>query len=256
MTLEQSGKVESTSWLVLEKRTEPTLALFKAMAVTMQGETATGLIGRMQLTSDPLQHYLIHLMLDSRGIGPCLRWPARHDHPQFMYQNWLADVLWIAKRQHCHQPLFKRWNGLFVTAPLCPAWHKTAHWAYGAKSAGCFGQGHYFAQGLGLSDEQRQDLMTMPTSKMRANRRLIARLPEFKAAMLDHAQNHPDKSGAQTPERVSERRGQIMIGYLLSGRSKVRGCAYHAALYGENISRQAYTRQLQAIEYSTGQRLL
>ena len=149
-----------------------------------------------------------------------------------------------------------RWNRLFVAAPLSAVWHKTAHWAYGSKSAGCFGQGHYFAKGLGLSDEQRQDLMTMPTSKMRANRRLIARLPEFKAAMLEHAQNHPDKSGAQTPERVSERRGQIMSGYLLSGRSKVKGCAYHAALYGESLSRQTYTRQLQAIEYSTGQRLL
>jgi hypothetical protein len=98
--------------------------------------------------------------------------------------------------------------------------------------------------------------MTMPTTKMRANRRLIARLPEFKAAMLDYAQARPDKSGAQTPERVAERREQIMRGYLLSGRSKVKGCTYHAALYGQNISRQAYTRQLQAIEYSTGQRLL
>ena len=256
MILEQTGKVESTSWLVLEKRTEPALALFKSMAVTMQGDTAATLIARMQLTSDPLQLYLMHLMLDNRGVGPCLRWPARQDHPQFMYLNWLADVLWLAKRQPGHQPLYNRWNRLFVAAPLSAVWHKTAHWAYGSKSAGCFGQGHYFAKGLGLSDEQRQDLMTMPTSKMRANRRLIARLPEFKAAMLEHAQNHPDKSGAQTPERVSERRGQIMSGYLLSGRSKVKGCAYHAALYGESLSRQTYTRQLQAIEYSTGQRLL
>ena len=226
------------------------------MAATMQGDTATSLIARMQLTSDPLQLYLIHLMLDSRGVDPCLRWPARQDHPQLMYLNWLADVLWIAKRQPSHQPLYKRWNGLFVSVPLSSAWHKTAHWAYGSKSAGCFGQGHYFAQGLGLSDEQRQDLMTMPTSKMRANRRLIGRLPEFKAAMLEYAQARPDKSGAQTPVAVSERRAQIMKGYLLSGRSKVKGCAYHAALHGESLSRQAYTRQLQAIEYSTGQRLL
>jgi hypothetical protein len=256
LRLEDSGKVESTSWLVLERRTEPTLALFRTMAVTMQGDTTTGLIGRMQRTSDPLQFYLIHLMLDQRGIGPCLRWPARQDHPQLLYINWLADVLWIAKQLPGHQPLYKRWNGLFVAVPLSAAWHKTAYWAYGSKSAGCFGQGHYFAQGLGLSDDQRQDLMTMPTSKMRANRRLIARLPEFKASMLEHAHAHPDKSGAQTPERVSERRGQIMRGYLLSGRSKVKGCAYHSALYGESLSRQAYTRQLQAIEYSTGQRLL
>lgn len=256
MTLEQSGKVESTSWLILEKRADPTLALFRAMAVTMQGDTAIGLIARMQRTNDPLTLYLIHLILNNRGISPCLRWPARLDHPQLMYLNWLADVLWVAQKHPNHQPLYSRWKGLFVSAPLSAAWHKTAHWAYGSKSAGCFGQGHYFAKGLGLSDEWRQDLMTMPTSKMRANRQLIARLPEFKAAMLEYAYDRPDKSGAQTPERVSERREQIMRGYLLSGRSKVNGCAYHAALHGEHISRQAYTRQLQTIEYATGQRLV
>ena len=225
-------------------------------ATTMQGDTATGLIARMQRTNDPLQFYLIHLMLHNRGICPCLRWPARQDHPQFMYLTWLADVLWVVRHCPGHKPFYKRWNGLFVCAPLGCAWHRTAHWAYGSKSAGCFGQGHYFAQGLGLSDVQRQDLMTMPTTKMRANRRLIARLPEFKAAMLEQAQSHPDKSGAQSPETVAERRGEIMKGYLLAGRSKVKGCAHHAALHGNGLSRQAYTRQLQAIEFSTGQRLL
>jgi hypothetical protein len=248
-----SVKVKGIPELIQEQRTDPNLALFKASASGIAVDTIPGLIARIQTTMNPLTLWLIHLDLDRRGVPPGLRWPARLDHPQMRYITWLADILWLRRRYPSHPTSYNRWRGLFIYRPHCVQWHQTALWVHSSKAAGQHGQGHYFARGLGLTDDQRQEVMTVPTNTMRANRKLLVSLPDFKLKMTRYlAARPPDKSGTWSAQDVAERLSVVLKTNLLANRNKTRGCAYYEFLVGVKVARQTYVRLLHRLTFATG----
>lgn len=238
--------------LVDEKRGCPRAADFSRTVRGLPATPTTSLIVHVGTTTDPLLLWARHLELDRRGVAPCLRWPQADDaNPQLAYVTWLADLHWLAKRTPGHEPTYSRWRNLFRYTPASEQWHRTARWVYQPHK-----HHHYYAKGLGLSDEQRQPLMTMQTNAIRADRQILRRLPELRNRIREHAEDHPDKAGIRSPADVAERRGRLLRLYLLAGRHQATAVRYLEQLTGERITRQSLRKQLEAVEMATRLRLL
>jgi hypothetical protein len=238
--------------LIEEKRGCPRAASFSEAVRGLPATATTSLIVHLGTTSDPLLLWARHLELDHRDIAPCLRWPqADNAAPQLAYITWLADIYWLAKRWPEHAPAYMRWRNLFHYAPAGVQWHRTARWVYRPHK-----HPHYYARGLGLSDDQRQPLMTMQTNAMRADRQILKRLPDLQDAIRLYAEEHPDRSGRRSSTELAERRTRLLRLYLLAGRNQATTVRYLEQLTGEQITRQALRKQLASIEVATGVRLL
>mgnify|MGYP002073740100 CR=1 FL=1 len=229
--------VKSILQLIEEKRGCPRAASFSEAVRGLPATATTSLIVHLGPTIDPLLLWARHLELDQRGIAPCLRWPQADDAaPQLAFVTWLADVHWLAKRWPTHATAYARWRNLFRYMPATEQWHRTARWVYRPHK-----HHHYYAKGLGLSDEQRQPLMTMQTNAMRSDRNILKRLPDLRDAIRAYAEERPDKSSRRSPAELAERRARILRLYLLAGRSQVAAVRYLEQLTGERT--MAYRRR-------------
>jgi hypothetical protein len=157
-------------------------------------------------------------------------------------------VLWLCKRKPHHRPLYERWSGLFKHGPGSTQWHRTAHWVYGQGHRA----GYYYAKGLGLDDRDRQPMRTMLSARMRADRETLRRLPDLRERIWLHATRRPDRAGKVTASEIADRRTEMLRLFLLSDRNRALAATYYGLLYGKAISRQALSRQLEAVEEATG----
>ena len=235
----------SVPQLIKHKKSTPLeqLAAFKSALKTLPNLSVQELLAKLAQIDDPLLLWAIHLRLDRLDIPPCLRWPKRTDTPQEAYVTWLADILWFTKRNSTHQPFFKRWNGLFSNTPGTDKWHAVAHWVYHSGHQASY----YHAMGIGLSDADRQPLMTMISKSMRSDRAVLQRLPDLRQRIWIHAMHHPDRSGMHTPSDIADRRATLLRMYLLAGRSQALAVRLYRCLTGKEISRQSIARHLELI---------
>ena len=223
-----------------------------ATLLTVAHEATPALLQRIATTEDALVLWAAHLALDSRDVPPCLRWPKRDDRPQFAYLVWLADVLWFTRRNRQHKPLFNRWAGLFTNEPCSDHWHKVALWVFKSHHK----VGYYHSKGLGLSDSQRQPLMCLVSNAMRRDRKLLDRLTELRERIWLNAAKHPDRSNQRTAAEVAGSRAELLRLFVLAGWNRTLAVDFLKKLTGRTLSRQAFSRQLEAIALATGLRKL
>lgn len=226
---------------------------FQGIVAGMQGSTTRHLLQRVATVEDPLTFWALQLLLDARDIAPCLRLPKRDKSEQLVFLTWLADVAWFVKRNPLHQTFYGRWQGLLRNSRGTEKWHKVAIWVY---RAGHQNPSHYHSKGIGLSDMQRQPMMTMLSNASRAHRRILHRLPELGDQILLRCLAYPDRSGRFSAEDVRDRRVKVLQVFMLAGRNKTLAADYYCKLTGDQLSRQALTRHLEAIEIATGLRSL
>jgi len=243
-----SGPIKSITVLAAERRHEEGLQRFRdAVRALPTAETRT-LVLRAATASDTLMLWALHLELDRRGIPPCLRWPANDSTLQHEFITWLADMLWFTKRNPTHTPRFRGWRGLFDNPPASAKWHAAGARQFAFISAR-YSVAHWCATGLGLSEPQRHDLMTLPTSSMQAERRQLAPRQWATATqrLLSHATAHPDRSGRHSPERVASRRAALLRTFVLSQRSPTATAEHWQLVTGSRLSRQAVSKQIETI---------
>lgn len=227
----------------------PEVGYLRRVLADIPGQTTQTLIARIATTEDPVKLWALHLALDRREIPPCLRWPANESTDQADFITLTADLLWFTKRNPLHRPEYRGWRDLFTHRPESPAWHAAAlrQYRYACRRSSL---AHWCALGLGLSDAQRQALMTMPTNAMRADRRQLhsTELSATREALTLHAQANPDKSRKRTWNEVAERRALIWRTYILAGRSPTRASSFWHLLTGESLTRQAMSKQIDSIK--------
>lgn len=231
--------------LVAERRNQDgAQRLRDAIRVLPQADTRMLVLG-LATAPEPLVLWAYHLELDRRNVPPCLRWPANESTLQDEFITWLADLLWFTKRHPSHVPRFRGWRGLLASPPASDAWHATAARQFLFVSSR-YSVAYWCANGLGLSDAQRQDLMTLPTNAMQAERRQLAagRWTAVGELLLSHAVQHPDRSGMRRPEDVAARRMRILRTFVLSGKSAAATANYWHLLSGETMTRQAVSKQV------------
>jgi hypothetical protein len=241
--------VESVARLVERKRQAGVLDDWTRRVSALPTTDTPTLIVKVSTTSDPLTLWAIHVALDKRNIAPCLRWPANRSEPQMEFVSWLADLMWLVKRNPLHCAKFKGWQRLFTLPPGSGAWLEVAYRVFKAMYVRQ-NLSSYTTRGLALADAQRQDLMMLPTSRMYAARLELqpAAFEQTRAHLLTHAEANPDKAGVHSPAAVAERRARLWRVHVLSGRQPAATARGWLALTGESISRQAIARQIVTTE--------
>ena len=193
--------------------------------------------------------WALHCELDKRDVSPCVRWPANTDTPQAEFITFLADLLWFCKRHPEHRAHFKGWRTLLKQAPASPGWHAAAHHRY-LFVLPRYSLAHYCAKGMGLSDVDRDDLMSLPTNTMVADRRQLQQ-EKFEATrhrLLSFGAAHPDRSGLRAFDVTAQRRASLWRVYVLSRKRQAATVKNWALLSGETITRQSLARQLAIID--------
>lgn len=247
---------KSVTLLASEKGQQTGLERFREAVLGLHSASTQTLILRLATASDALLTWAIHLELDRRAVPPCLRWPANTSSTQAEFITWLADIHWFAKRHPLHKAQSKGWRDLLAQAPATAKWHGHACRQYGHAEMrrGQRSLSHWCAHGLALTDAQRRDLMTLPTKQMHASRSAIVGEPfaRLEQALLDHAVAHPDRSGEHEPDAIATRRALMFRVYVLAGGSATTAARYWALLTGEQVSRQAIAKQIDAVEAIAG----
>ena len=240
--------LDSFARLIDKKRASHDLAAFKLKVVALPACDTATLIARLGTTSDALMAWAICCQLEKRGVPPCLRWPGNTETPQMLFVNWCADIAWFVKHNPTHTPRFKSWQRLFKYEPFSPQWLETAFWHFVSMHARSLA--YVTGKALALTDDHRQELLTVPTLAMVAARREIApeRIEQLRADLLTHANNFPDKSGKLNPSDVAARRALLYRAHVLLGKHPPTTAKHWPALTGQTISRQAIGAQLSTIE--------
>lgn len=219
----------------------PTIRAARRTAIaSIAGQPARVLVLRIDTTGDPLALWALHLRLDRLNVPPCQRWPANRETDQAEFITALADLLWLHRRLPAsHRAAHRGWRDLLAQAPAGSNWHAHALRQYlFAYRRGAVG--HYIAQGLGLTDAQRAETMSMPTARMRSARDCLwhGATADAERALLDHALEHPDRAGEHKPHDIATRRLLLWRCWVLAGESPGRAAAHWAALTGEALTRQ------------------
>lgn len=241
--------VHSIARLVERKRAAGTLDKWKRSVAALPGTDTLTLILRLSTTADPLMAWALHVCLDKRGVAPCLRWPANSTTPQMMFVAWAGDVFWLTRRNRTHCAKFQSWQRLMQVEPGSAQWLELAYRIF----AGMYGRQNiasYTARGLALAPEQRQPLMTLPTTRMIASRLELqpTAFADIRQRLLSHAMAYPDKSRTRSPEAVGNRRALLWRAHVLLGRRPAETARNWAPLTGETTTRQVIARQIGAIE--------
>lgn len=240
--------VWSISDLIHAKRTAADAVRFRELIRDLPNWSTRNLLPRIETTRDPLTLWVLHLELDKRNIPPCLRLPSHQLGPQGDYISLTADIKWLMRMQPNHQAVFRGWRQAFQSTPKRGKWHDHVHRQF------LFiyprGLAYLGAKGLGLTEHQRSELLTLPTARMakvRANlegerfRHLFDRLHQYACA-------HPDKSGTLKPGQIAQRRAFIYRTYVLADRSPTLAADYWERISGERITRQAISTQIEGVK--------
>jgi hypothetical protein len=192
---------------------------------------------------------MIHSELNERDIAPCLRWPANDSTPQTEYITWLADILWIKTHLGPHKGEYGNWQRfLRIDRKSEQAkWHQEAHMLY--LDAQGRGVANWCANGIGLTHQGRADLMMLPTKAISALRRSIKgdAYTSLKNRHKERAKAFPDRSGLKDADEIAHRRARMWRVYILSGKNRSLSARRWTQLTGEDITRQAVSKQLDLI---------
>jgi len=205
---------------------------------------------RLQTDSRPLARWEVHRELDKRNVPPCFRNEHGYEGSERLeFELFLADLHWVATRHPAHRTASSRCRQLFRLESIdSDRWHDQALFVYRYMR----GDSIRLAKALGLTAGQRQQCRSMPTSAMRADRRILERGDTLFSQMVDYALDHPDKAGKAKPDHIAERRMQVLKVYLLSGRNKAETVRLLGSLYGRDVNRTTLGKHLEAIELATG----
>lgn len=240
--------IRSISQLIAERSHGGDLTRLAATVRALPTCDTQTLVLRLATTSDPLALWALHLELARRDIPPAQRWPANTETPQTEFVTFVADLHWLSTRYPGHAPAFRGWRGVFTHPPASPAWHATVHRQYLFVQSR-YSVSHWCAQGLTLTEAQRQDLMMLPTAAMQADRRQLQpeRFAALRERLLSHAVAHPDRSGRHAPEAIANRRARLWRAFVLAGRDYTATTRHWRNLTGEALTRQAISKQLNAV---------
>ena len=236
--------VISIARLIAQKSASSDLARFNSKVRALPTIDTQTLILRIATTTDALTLWALHVHLDTRNIPPAQRWPANTSTPQAEFITWLSDVLWFCKRNPTHPAKYQGWKRLFKDTPNSPGWLERAFWMYDYTARRSVA--HITSKGLALTDTQRQDLLTLPTSAMVKARRQLHpdRVASVLHALLSHAQAHPDKWSKFAPETAAHRRAGLWRVHILTGYNATATAQTWQLLTGTPITRQAISKQI------------
>lgn len=222
---------------------------WKRSIATLTGTSTQTLILKVSTATDPATLWALHVVLDKRGVAPCLRWPANATTPQTQFVSWLADLHWFSKRHRAHTAKFQSWQRLMQDEPGSPQWHERAYRIFTAMY-GSQNISSYTARGLALSLDHRQPLLMLPTSRMVKSRLELQAVAfsDTRQRLLSHAMANPDKSGTHGPDAVANRRAQLWRVHVLSGKRPAETARNWALVTGESTARQVIARQIATIE--------
>lgn len=210
------------------------------------------LLPRFETVSEPVMLWALHLEANRRGVPPVLRWPPSELGPQGDFLDLAADVKWLQAEAPFHRATFRGWRSVLCQSPGSDAWHDHVHrqflFAYPRSLS------FIASKGLGLVDDQRQVLLSMPTASMARDRAALSgrAFADLGARLLDHAYRHPDRSGLRTPEQIVNRRVRLYRIHVLAGRSPSRTAIQWQTITGESITRQAVAKQVSGVEFLLG----
>lgn len=234
--------------LATAKRSAADALRFCERARALPEWSTQDLVLRFETTSDPLMVWALHLECERRGLPPVLRWPGQQLGPQGDLLDLAADVRWLQLAHPHHRAKARGWRSVLRETPGTALWHANLHRQFLFSYPR--GLGWLVAKGLGASDDQRLDLITMPTASMVRERRglLGAAFSDLQQRLIDHAYRHPDRARVHAPEQVGFRRARLYRVHALSGRSPTRTATLWNVLTGESITRQAVANQIAAAE--------
>ena len=248
------GDVISFARLIDQKRISTDSSRFKARVLALSTYDTQTLILRVSTTEDPLMLWAIHCHLDKRNVAPCLRWPVNPGSEQMLFVSWCADMLWFTRRNPTHKTPAggKTWPRLFKLTPGSPHWLEQCFWLFAQTMTTTKRTLSYrTSKGLGLGNDQKQDLMTVRTDAMVKTRRTelsTERTEAISNDLLTYAQHYPDKSGKRQPMDIAQRRAMLYRVNVLSGGKLLTTVKYWNALTGEAVSRQTISRHLDSIK--------
>jgi hypothetical protein len=215
----------------------------------IRGSSTEPLILRIETAGNPSTLWLIHSELNERGIAPCLRWPANDSTPQAEYITWLADLLWIKTHLGPHKGEYGNWQRFLRIDRQSERakWHQEARILY--REAQGRGIANWCANGIGLTPREREDLMMHPTKAISTRRRTIKgdAYTSLRNRHNERTKAFPDRSGQWGADEIAHRRARMWRVYILSGKNRSLAARRWVQLTGEDITRQAVSKQLDQI---------
>ena len=244
-----ASPIHSVAFLLAQKKASGDLDRWKRVIAALPGLDSQTLILKVCAADDALTLWALHVHLDKRGVAPCLRWPGNTTTCQMRFITWAADLFWFARRNLGHNAKFQSWQRLLQDEPGSSQWLEKAYRMFAAMY-GRQNVSSYTARGLALSHEQRQPLMTLPTSRMVTARTELqpTAFADITQRLLSHAIAYPDKSGVRRPEAVRSRRSRLWQVHVLSGKRPAETARNWTLLTGETMKRQVISRQIEAIK--------
>lgn len=241
--------IDSVAYLVAQKKASGDLDRWKKVIAAFPGHHTQTLILKVGTTDDAVTSWALHVHLDKRDVAPCLRWPGNTATLQMYFVSWAADLFWFARRNLGHSAKFQSWQRLLRDEPGSAQWLEKAYRIFGAMY-GRQNVSSYTARGLALAHEQRQPLMTLPTSRMVAARTELqpTAFADITQRLLSHATEFPDKSGAHSPQDIANRRAQLWRVHVLLGKRPTETARGWELLTGTPAKRQVISRQIEAIK--------
>lgn len=237
--------VRSIPTLIQAKRSAHDALRFKYQVQVLPDWKTTHLLPRLETTLDPLMLWAIHLELDKREIPPCLRIPSNQLGPQGDYINLTADLFWFQRKHPDHRPTFRGWRNTLNASTGSSTWHEHIYRQFLFTYPR--GMAHLVSKGLALTEKQRQQLLSVPTTRMTRDRAYVEgkQFTNLLSRLITYSTMHPDKAGTHPPEVIARRKAYIYRTHLITGRSATRTAEYWQRITGEHISRQAIAAHIE-----------
>ena len=255
------GLVHSILYLITErrKRTSDEWAHLKVKLTTLAKLDTRRLIEEIETQADPLILWILHLTLNERGVPPAQRWPVNmFGTAQSRFITVLADLHWLVKRHPKHAPpsMSTGWQELFKLVPERSAWHTTAHLLYKKLSQPNISSSG--ARAIALTPSQRQNMMAFPTAAMRRSRQQLGADEHEKTHQALHSAAIANryKAKAFNPLQAANHRSTLWRVYVLSDCSLTETTKNWKLITGEDLTRQAITKQITTIKTALKRHLI
>lgn len=244
-----ASPIHSVAYLLAQKKASGDLDRWKRVIAALPGLDSQTLILKVCAADDALTLWALHVHLDKRGVAPCLRWPGNTTTSQMRFITWAADLFWFARRNLGHSAKFQSWQRLLQDEPGSAQWLEKAYRIFAAMY-GRQNVSSYTARGLALAHEQRQPLMTLPTSRMVTARAELqpTAFADITHRLLSRSMARRDKSGLRSPEAVANRRSRLWQVHVLSVKRPTETARNWTLLTSETITRQVISRHIDAIQ--------
>ena len=245
------GPLHPIPHLAAEKRTSDDLARLRAKMKALAGQETRTLILKIETQPHPLILWALHLELNRRGIPPAQRWPVNmFGTAQSRFITALADLYWLVRQFPRHAPpsMSADWRELFTLPPASDAWHTKAFFLY--KKLNQTDLSRSGTRAMALTPKQRQNLMAFPTAAMRRSRHQLGADEHEETHQVLHsaALTNRYRAKAFNPLQAANHRATLWRVHVLSDFSPTETTRNWKLMTGENLTRQAITKQITTIE--------